>query len=729
MILKYDLPFSVNRLIPQSEEERIYYAVPCDIDEEGKWQKDAYFVVTTKNLYVIQGETIKETFAIRDCSEVKAEPKIGGGLLVLNYQGIQRHVVHYSARHLARYAYVARGIQILISGRNEEVVSLEYEKICPICKRAIPGTKYCPHCSKEGGFWRTFLKLSAPYKNKFYGIIVLMVLAAVVTLLNPEIQKCLVDDVLPRENGGLGAAFMCLGMMFFLSVGIVIINILKSYYCTVLGATISKDLRKKLFAKIQILSIGFINDRRPGELMNRVVRDTARIREFMQDMFCNMFTVCFIFVCDIIFMLVLNVKLALMAFIFIPFAVVITYLFRKNIHRRFHLQWKKYDDLNSNLQDVLSGMRVVKSYGKEQEEQKKFRHFAQEFCSVQTKNEVFWAVFTPMVSLLMGAGVFLVIYFGGMDVLGGTMTAGELLQFITYTQLLYQYLNWMTNMPRQLMNLVSSIERINDVLAQEAFVEDSDNPVDLTVKGDIEFRHATFGYKSYQPVLEDLNLSIKKGEMIGIVGASGTGKSTLINLIMRLYEVDDGSLLVDNCDIKDIRSDTFHSQIGVVLQETFLFSGTILNNIRFSRPEASYEEVILAAKMANAHEFISRTPDGYNTYVGEKGYTLSGGERQRIAIARAILNEPKLLILDEATASLDTESEFMIQRALERLTNGRTTFAIAHRLSTLQNADRLIVIDGHRIAEVGSHRELMEKKGIYYRLVQAQLEMQGSEAV
>lgn len=729
MILKYDLPFSVNRLIPQSEEERIYYAVPCDIDEEGKWQKDAYFVVTTKNLYVIQGETIKETFAIRDCSEVKAEPKIGGGLLVLNYQGIQRHVVHYSARHLARYAYVARGIQILISGRNEEVVSLEYEKICPICKRAIPGTKYCPHCSKEGGFWRTFLKLSAPYKNKFYGIIVLMVLAAVVTLLNPEIQKRLVDDVLPRENGGLGAAFMCLGMMFFLSVGIVIINILKSYYCTVLGATISKDLRKKLFAKIQILSIGFINDRRPGELMNRVVRDTARIREFMQDMFCNMFTVCFIFVCDIIFMLVLNVKLALMAFIFIPFAVVITYLFRKNIHRRFHLQWKKYDDLNSNLQDVLSGMRVVKSYGKEQEEQKKFRHFAQEFCSVQTKNEVFWAVFTPMVSLLMGAGVFLVIYFGGMDVLGGTMTAGELLQFITYTQLLYQYLNWMTNMPRQLMNLVSSIERINDVLAQEAFVEDSDNPVDLMVKGDIEFRHATFGYKSYQPVLEDLNLSIKKGEMIGIVGASGTGKSTLINLIMRLYEVDDGSLLVDNCDIKDIRSDTFHSQIGVVLQETFLFSGTILNNIRFSRPEASYEEVILAAKMANAHEFISRTPDGYNTYVGEKGYTLSGGERQRIAIARAILNEPKLLILDEATASLDTESEFMIQRALERLTNGRTTFAIAHRLSTLQNADRLIVIDGHRIAEVGSHRELMEKKGIYYRLVQAQLEMQGSEAV
>ncbi len=245
------------------------------------------------------------------------------------------------------------------------------------------------------------------------------------------------------------------------------------------------------------------------------------------------------------------------------------------------------------------------------------------------------------------------------------------------------------------------------------------------MKGEIEFRHATFGYKSYQPVLEDLNLKIHKGEMIGIVGASGTGKSTLINLIMRLYEVDDGNLLVDGHDIKEIKSDRFHSQIGVVLQETFLFSGTILNNIRFSRPDASYEEVVRAAKLANAHDFICKTPDGYNTYVGEKGYSLSGGERQRIAIARAILNEPRLLILDEATASLDTESEFMIQKALERLTEGRTTFAIAHRLSTLQNADRLIVIDGHQVAEVGSHEELIKKGGIYYRLVKAQLEMQG----
>ncbi len=566
--------------------------------------------------------------------------------------------------------------------------------------------------------------MAAPYKKSFVGIIALMILASVVTLLNPEVQKHLVDEVLTKGNGGMSVAFTCLGIMFGLSIGIVVINILKSYYCTVLGARIAKDLREQLFAKIQILSLSFINDRRPGELMNRIVSDTGRIREFMEKTFCNMFTVCFIFLCDVIFMLALNVKLALFSFIFIPIAAAVTYGFRKNIHRRFHLQWKRGDDVNSNLQDVISGMRVVKSYGREEAEKVKFNHLADEFCHVQTRNEVFWAVFNPWMNFLMGAGVFLVVYFGGIDVLDGEMTTGELLQFVTYTQLLYQYLNWMTNMPRQLINLISGIERINDVLAQEPFIEDVEHPVELDVQGEIEFRHATFGYKSYQPVLEDLNLTIRKGEMIGIVGASGTGKSTLINLIMRLYEVDDGNLLVDGHDIKEIRSDKFHAQIGVVLQETFLFSGTILNNIRFSRPDATYEEVIRAAKMANAHEFISKTPDGYNTYVGEKGYNLSGGERQRIAIARAILNEPKLLILDEATASLDTESEYMIQKALERLTDGRTTFAIAHRLSTLKNADRLIVIDGHQVAEVGSHEELIRRKGIYYRLVKAQMEMQ-----
>lgn len=330
-------------------------------------------------------------------------------------------------------------------------------------------------------------------------------------------------------------------------------------------------------------------------------------------------------------------------------------------------------------------------------------------------------MFDFFVSFLMGMGLVIVVYFGGMDVFSDKMSVGELYQFITYTLLLFQYVGWMGRLPREVSRLTSCLERIYDVLAQEVTEEDVSKVHDVDIKGEITFDHSTFGYKSYQPVLEDINAVVKPGEMIGIVGASGTGKSTLINLLMGLYEIDDGRILVDGTDMKEISSHSYHSQLGVVLQETFLFSGTIIDNIRFSKPDATIPEIIRAAKLANAHDFISKLPDGYNTYVGEKGHTLSGGERQRIAIARAILPDPRLLILDEATASLDTESEFMIQKALERLTAGKTTFAIAHRLSTLNNADRIMVIDGHRIAEIGTHSELLEKKGIYYNLFTAQM--------
>lgn len=300
--------------------------------------------------------------------------------------------------------------------------------------------------------------------------------------------------------------------------------------------------------------------------------------------------------------------------------------------------------------------------------------------------------------------------------MNGIMTPGELMQFITYSGMLYGYVDQLSNLPRRLMDLVTSMERISDIMNQEPDIQDGEKPVELEIQGEIEFQHASFGYKSYLPVLEDVSLKVAKGEMIGLVGASGTGKSTLINPVMHLYEVDDGAILVDGVDIRDIGLEKFHGQIGVVLQENFLFAGTIFNNIRFAKQDATYEEVVQAAKVANAHDFICQTPDGYN---------LSGGERQRIAIARAILSNPRLLILDEATASLDTESEYLIQKALGRLTEGRTTFAIAHRLSTLKDADRLVVINDHHIAEVGSHDELMAQKGIYYGLVQAQLQMQG----
>ena len=718
MNLKFELSKKIIDRLDLKDGEVIYYSVPIDIDTDGKWTEDSFLVVTTKRVAAFIHDDMT-SYKICDLQKASSESGVGGGLLIVRKDGEDILVAHYSSKHLSRYAYIARGINILISGRDEEVISTESEKICPHCGRVIPGTRTCPKCSGSGSFYQIIGKTVRPYKKDLAFISLLMILIAVTTLLNPEVQKRLINDVL-KQDGSFKTALGYLLIMFTLSISIVVINILKSISTATFGAKISADLRRELFEKCQKLPLSFINERRPGELLNRMTDDTRFISEFCADVFCNLFAIFFIFIWDIIFMLILDWKLALLTFTVVPFVTFFMLYLRKTISRVFRVQNKKNDDVASDLQDVISGMRIVKSYGKEEQESSRFKVLSGEFADIQKRNERFWGMFDFVFSVFMGLGVVIVVYFGGRSVLGLKMSAGELYQFISYTLLLFQYVGWLGRLPRELSKLKSSLDRIYDVLSQEAPEEDPSKVKDISIKGEITFDHATFGYKSYQPVIEDINAVIRPGEMIGIVGASGAGKSTLINLLMRLYETDDGSILVDGVDMKNISRKSYHLQLGVVLQETFLFSGTIIDNIRFSKPDASAEEIIHAAKLANAHTFISKLPDGYNTYVGEKGHTLSGGERQRIAIARAILTDPKILILDEATASLDTESEYMIQKALDRLTSNKTTFAIAHRLSTLKNADRIMVIDDHKIAEMGTHAELLEKKGIYYNLCAAQ---------
>jgi len=327
----------------------------------------------------------------------------------------------------------------------------------------------------------------------------------------------------------------------------------------------------------------------------------------------------------------------------------------------------------------------------------------------------------------MSFGEFIILYYVGNEILGGNMTLGEMSLFSSYAGLIYGPLRMIAGIPRHAMRFLTSSSKIFEILDEEIEISDREESVDKAIKGDIEINNISFGYESGTEVLHNISLSIKSGEFIGLVGKSGTGKSTLINLIMRMYDVEDGSILVDGIDIRDYSQESLRSQIGVVLQETFLFSGSIYQNIAYAKPSASREEIIAVSKLAGCHEFIIKLPDGYNTKVGEKGYSLSGGERQRVAIARALLHNPRILILDEATASLDTETEKQIQDALANLSANRTTIAIAHRLSTLRNATKLVVIDKGRIAEIGTHDELIEKKGIYYGLVMAQREMSKME--
>lgn len=736
MKLLYKLNRAQTDALGLAPGEEPVYCVPVDLEfDSRKMQaREAYadkvwLVVTEKRLLILEGDELTRSFLLEECEKIKCEHQVHSGILVVTGKdGGVTCAARFSMRHIVRVAYVARGAQAIVTAREnggepERISSLEYEKYCEKCGRALPGTSKCPYCEGKADILKKFMALCGEYVGKLLLISLLMAVIAAVNLAIPMIQRDFIDGVLSTGDGTWTDLWVFVGITFTLLIARILLDVYRYWQCVSLGASLSMSLRSKLYYKIQSLSLSFINNRKPGELLNRVSRDTNQIRNFMEEVFGDMFSTLLTMAVSLAVMFTISWKMTLLSMAFIVIVFVVTKTFWHHIHTIYHKQWLKSDDLASSLQDIISGMRVVKSFGKEEREAARFQKKAEEYAGISRKNETFWAILFPILTFLLGAGSYIAVYFGGIDVLAGDMTLGQLVQFITYCGYLFGPLSWMTHLPRMVMQMITSLNRIYDVLDEEPVIRDRENCREFPVEGAFAFENVSFGYHTYEPVLENISFDVKPGEMIGLVGASGTGKSTLINLIMRLYDVDQGKITIDGVDIRDVKTESLHSQIGVVLQETFLFSGSILANIRFARQDASLAEVIQAAKAANAHDFICKTPDGYNTYVGEHGYNLSGGERQRIAIARAILNNPRLLILDEATSALDTESEFLIQQALDRLVKGRTTFAIAHRLSTLRNADRLVVIDKHGIAEIGTHNELLEKKGIYYGLVTAQLKM------
>lgn len=746
MKLRYELTAEQYRSMGISEEADVWYCVPVDLcfDSQEKLTKESYaeetyVVVTLQHLMILAGSEVTARYSLRDCEKIKCEHQVNSGILTIwEKDGTQHCAARFSMRHIIRVSYVARGAQAMVEAlgkmehpdapvQAERVVSQEYEKYCEKCGRALPGTSRCPYCEGKGEPVKKLIGLCKEQMGRLVLISLLMLSMAALNLFMPMVQQSFIDQALATGNGTWRDLLLFIGVTFAMLMGYILLELYRFWSCVKLGTSLSLSLRRKLYYKIQVLSLSFMNKRKPGELMNRVARDTDQIRRFMEEVFGDMFLALLTMIASLTMMFLLSWKMTLVTVFFIIAVFAITKAFWHKIRSIFHKQWLKADDLSSSLQDIISGMRVVKSFGKEERESERFTKKAYEYAAISRKNETFWAAFYPILTFLLGAGTYIAVLFGGMDVLDEKMTLGQLVQYIAYCGYLFGPLSWMTFMPRAIMQMVTSMNRIYDVLDEEPSIADHTNSKELEIEGAFSFENVSFGYETYEPVLENISFTVKPGEMIGLVGASGTGKSTLINLIMRLYDVDQGRICIDGTDIRDIKTECLHEQIGVVLQETFLFSGSILANIRFAKQDATLAEVIQAAKAANAHDFICKTPDGYNTYVGEHGYNLSGGERQRIAIARAILNNPRLLILDEATSALDTESEFLIQQALDRLVKGRTTFAIAHRLSTLRNADRLVVIDKHGVAEIGTHNELLEKKGIYYGLVTAQLKMAEGE--
>ena len=603
----------------------------------------------------------------------------------------------------------------------------EIVRFCEKCGRPLPpGSTVCPRCVDKKGVMKRLWDIAKPYKWSLAVSMLLFFVITGVNLITPWVNRILVDDFIKSPTPENVVLWQFVLVIVSLAAIYIVSSLLSVLRSSVLISTSNKviiKLRSMVFGKIQQMSIARISKRTAGELMNRVNSDTSQIQSFITNTVPDLVQQSLILISVSVMLFIYDWRLALMILLPAPFVSLSFRLFWQFMHRLYNKSWHIGSKSNTILHDIFSGIRVVKAFGMEAREAKRFDDASKEARDINIRNERLWATVWPWLNFFMGIGEFFLLYYAGNKIIGGEMTLGQMTQFSAYVSMIYGPLRWVANLPRRLVQFMTSTAKVFEIIDEKIDVPDKENAKDIKIKGTIDFENVSFGYDETNEVLKKVNLHVEPGEMIGIVGRSGVGKSTLINLLMRMYDVDEGAIKVDGVDIRDLSQDCLRSQTGVVLQETFLFAGTIYDNIAYAKPDASRDEIITAAKIAGAHELIMKLPDAYNTKVGEKGHTLSGGERQRVSIARALLHNPRILILDEATASLDTETERQIQESLQKLTKDRTTFAIAHRLSTLRNATRLIVLDKGTIAEMGTHDELMRRKGIYYGLVMAQRQM------
>ena len=578
-----------------------------------------------------------------------------------------------------------------------------------------PSRRFFPMMKRLIGYYK-------PYRKIFYTDMFFALLSAVAALILPLAVRYVAYTVVYEETSAAVTHLLLIGAGLVLLVGL---QCYSNYYIAnyghVMGAKIEYDMRAEIFAHYQKLSFTFFDDQKVGQLMSRITSALFDITELLHHGPENLVISFIKLVGAFIILFSINATLAFTAFSLVPFMLLYAYYFNKRMKKAFRQNRIKIAAINEQIEDNLSGIRVVKSFANEAVEEEKFRRGNDGFLSAKKNSYHYMGGYNSGLNAFTNLITVLVLVVGGWQVIHQTLEATDLMAFVLYIHVFTDPVRVLIDFTEQFQNGYSGYERFVEILEIEPDIQDAPDAKELQdVRGDVSFRNVSFHYpRDEHKVLSNVSLDVKAGEYVALVGASGVGKTTLCSLIPRFYEVDEGSVLIDGMDVRDLTQRSLRSRIGIVQQDVYLFAGSVMENIRYGRPDATEDEVVEAAKRANAHEFILSLPDGYATDIGQRGVKLSGGQKQRLSIARVFLKNPPILIFDEATSALDNESEKVVQESLESLAKDRTTFVIAHRLSTIRNAGRILVLTEKGVEEEGTHRELMEKKGAYYHLYEA----------
>jgi len=726
------------------EGEDVVLSLPGDIDAYGEFVP-VWLVASSQRLLVVPeadgGKRPEGTapwypagvreFPVKSVKSAKVEALVGCSRLTADLDGRLEVLLYFTEAHASEFAEAGWALERLAAeGRYESTCPDEVYR-CKRCGRLLPERgSICPACVNKIKVLRRALGYLRPYKKTLVAVTVLSLLNTLLFLIPPQVYRMIIDGPLSSDapiDERLPTFFLLIGVVLGVYALGMVIQVIRGTIRPGMAFGAVAGIRSELFERTELLPLRFFDQRQVGAIMSRFTNDANTLQGFLVEGAPELVNNLLMILGITVILMAMDPVLGLLVLLPVPVLTVGAALFWHYIHELFHRWMHIRASFAAFLNESISGIPIVKAFTQESGQQEKFENRNVRLKKTMVHVEKRWGQVFPVIEFFMAVGTVIVWCMGGYKVLRAYpgATLGKLVAFTAYLASFYAPMRWFSRLYQWMARALSGAERIFEFIDSEPEPYDSPDAVRIEhVEGNVVFDRVYFGYDKSKPVLQDISFEAKAGEMIGLVGRSGAGKSTTIKLICRFYDADRGRVLIDGVDITKLSLHDLRRQIGVVPQEPFLFEGTIAENIAFGTPGAGIEDIMEAARAANAHDFICMKPDGYDTLVGEGADQLSTGEKQRISIARAVLRNPRILILDEATSSVDSETEKQIQEALNRLVKNRTTFAIAHRLSTLRQADRLVVLEGGRIKEMGTHDELLKKEdGVFRRLVELQTEM------